>query len=168
MFTSELTLQHELHSLYNNHHSWLYKWLHHKLNNASDAADLAQDAFSRVIVFRQTNRLIDEPKAFLTCSAKGLVIDHWRRKKIEQAYFNTIVRLQELNPPSPEASFLILQALYQFDRMLCNMLARLREIILFAQLDGLSYQEIAERTRTSLATVKRHMRKAFVACLSVV
>ncbi len=168
MSTAELALQHELHSLYNNHHSWLYRWLRHRLGDTSDAADLAHDTFMRIIVSRRTYNLNGEPRALLTHIAKGLVIDHWRRQDIERAYLDTIAYLPESNVPSPETSFLILEALCRIEAMLCSMPTRTREIFLLAQLDNLTYQEIAERTGTTLVTVKRHMRKAFIACLSVV
>lgn len=161
------SLQHELHALYNDHHGWLYQWLRHKLNDTHDAADLAHDVFLRLIVFRQKRSLTDKPRALLTCIAKGLIIDHWRRQDIKQAYLDTVAHLPEPSMPSPETGLLILEALYKIDDMLDSMPARTRNIFLLAQLDGMPYQEIAERTGISLTTVKRHMRKAFIACLSV-
>jgi RNA polymerase sigma-70 factor (ECF subfamily) len=165
--TSDPALQHEMHSLYSSHHCWLNKWLRHKLGDASDAADLAHDTFVRVIVFRQTHPLGKEPRAFLTCVAKGLVVDHWRRQEIRRAYLDAISHLPEPDVPSPETSLSILETLFQIDKILRGMPARTREIFLLAQLDGLTYREIAERTDIPLVTVKRHMRKAFIACLSV-
>ncbi|WP_439645857.1 sigma factor [Methylobacillus glycogenes] len=41
--------QQALHSLYSNHHGWLYGWLKRKLGDAGDAADLAQDTFVRIL-----------------------------------------------------------------------------------------------------------------------
>lgn len=162
------SLQQELHTLYSNHHGWLYRWLCHKLNDTHDAADLAHDTFIRLIVFRQKRNLKDKPRALLTCIAKGLIIDHWRRQDIRQAYLDTIAHLPEPSVPSPETRLAILEALYQIDDMLCSMPPQTRAIFLLAQLDGLSYQEIAKRSGVSLATVKRHMRKAFIACLSAI
>jgi RNA polymerase sigma-70 factor (ECF subfamily) len=36
-----------------------------------------------------------------------------------------------------------------------------------SQLDGLTYQQIADELKVSLVSVKRYMRDAFLACLSV-
>ncbi|UJP05626.1 MAG: hypothetical protein LZF61_01215 [Nitrosomonas sp.] len=88
----------------------------------------------------------------MNCILYTVATIHWRHKEIEQAYLDTVAHLPELSTPSPEIKFLILEALYQIDRMLYSMPVRTREIFLLAQLDGLSYQEIAERTRTFLAT----------------
>jgi len=51
--------------------------------------------------------------------------------------------------------------------MLREMPARVRQVFLLSQLDGLTYGEIAEQLNVSLITVKRDMRSAFLACLSL-
>ena len=43
MSATENALNHEISTLYSNHHGWLQGWLCKKLGNAFDAADLAQD-----------------------------------------------------------------------------------------------------------------------------
>jgi DNA-directed RNA polymerase specialized sigma24 family protein len=52
------------------------------VSNAADAADLVHDTFSRVIG-KQSSELdaLREPRAWLTSLAKGLVVDHWRRRE---------------------------------------------------------------------------------------
>ena len=157
---------HRVHVLYTDHHNWLYNWLRRKLGNACEAADLAHDTFLRIMVSRQL--LVhpgDEPRALLTHIAKGLVIDHWRRQDVERAYLEALAHLPEAEVPSPETQLLILEALYRIEAMLRGLPARTRDIFLLAQLDGLTYRQIADQTGFSLITIKRHMRVAFVACL---
>ncbi|MBO3274253.1 sigma-70 family RNA polymerase sigma factor [Pseudomonas schmalbachii] len=163
---AEFAPQREIHALYSNHHGWLYGWLRGKLGNACDAADLAHDTFVRLMQSRRT-QFGDEPRALLTHIAKALVVDHWRRQDVERAYLDAIAHLPEPETPSPETRLLILEALYRIEAMLRGLPEQTREIFLLAQLDGLAYREIAERLGTSLITVKRHMRKAFLACLAV-
>lgn len=164
----DLTLQKEIGSLYSAHHNWLYRWLRGKLGNTFDAADLAHDTFLRLMVSRRMSDLQEgASRAFLTHVAKGLLIDHWRRKAVETAFLETIQHLPEPEVPSPEVRLLILEALYRIDAMLHAMPAKTREIFLLAQLDGLRYQEIAQQCAVSLVTVKRHMRAAFISCLSL-
>lgn len=154
--------------LYTDHHDWLYGWLRRKLGNACDAADLAHDTFLRLMLsWRSAAQLGEEPRALLTHIAKGLVIDHWRRQEVERAYLEALANLPAPEAPSPETRLLILEALYRIEAMLRDLPARTREIFLMAQLDGMTYQQIADRLGTSLVTVKRHMRTAFTACLSL-
>lgn len=161
--------EHRIHVLYTDHHSWLYSWLRRKLGNACDAADLAHDTFLRVMISRQLPvHLGKEPRALLTHIAKGLVIDHWRRQDVERAYLEAIACLPEAEAPSPETRLLIIDALMRIDVMLASLSGRTREIFLLAQLDGLTLQQIAEHTQTPVITVRRHIHKALMACMTVI
>ncbi|WP_175652363.1 sigma-70 family RNA polymerase sigma factor [Pseudomonas sp. Marseille-P9899] len=153
-------------NLYCEHHGWLHGWLSRKLGNASDAADLAHDTFIRLLT-RQSRTFGSEPRALLTHIAKGLVVDRWRRQEVERAYLESIAYLSELEVPSPETRWLILEALHRIDAMLREMPSRVRQTFLLSQIDGLTYNDIAEQLGVSLITVKRDMRDAFLACLSV-
>lgn len=139
-----------------------------KLGNASDAADLAHDTFLRLMVSRRpAAQLGDEPRALLTHIAKGLVVDHWRRESVERAYLEVLAQLPEAEAPSPETQLLIIDALMRIDAMLTTMGARTREIFLLAQLDGLTLKQIAEQTQTPVITVRRHIKKALMACMAI-
>lgn len=162
------TATQQVHTLYANHHGWLYGWLRRKLGNACDAADLAHDTFVRVMVSRRLPAQPgEEPRALLTHIAKGLIADHWRRQDVERAYLEALAHLPDSEVPSPETRLLILEALYRVETMLRGLPARTRSIFLLAQLDGLTYQQIADGLGTSLITVKRHMRNAYAACLAL-
>lgn len=153
--------------LYCEHHGWLYLWLDRKLGNASDAADLAHDTFMRLLTRQPGNGFGSEPRALLTHIAKGLMIDSWRRQEVERAYLETIAHLPEQEVPSPETRWLILEALYRIEAMLRDLPDNTRQAFLMSQIDGLTYAQIAEHLQVSLVSVKRYMRDAFLACLSV-
>lgn len=161
------TLNLQVKTLYTEHHSWLQGWLGRKLGNASDAADLAHDTFVRLLGRQATAGFGSEPRALLTHIAKGLLVDRWRRQDVERAYLETIAHLPEPEVPSAETRWLILETLYRVDAMLREMPARVRQVFLLSQLDGLTYGEIAGQLSVSLMTVKRDMRTAFLACLSL-
>jgi RNA polymerase sigma factor (sigma-70 family) len=165
---ADMSFQSEVGVLYSAHHNWLYNWLRGKLGNTGDAADIAHDTFVRVMAGQKKQLLSgDTPRAFLTHIAKGLVVDHWRRRDIELAFLNSIAHFPESEVPSPETRVLILEALMRIDAMLMSMPAQTRKIFFLAQLDGLRYQDIATQLNVSLITVKRHMRTAFIACLTL-
>lgn len=151
--------------LYREHHPWLQLWLRKKLGCHHKAADLAQDTFLRLL----QRRLNPAPssRALLTHIAKGLMIDYWRRQDVEQAYLASLALLPEHEHPSPETQVLILETLCRIEAMLRTMPAQTQTIFLLAQLDGLTYAEIATQLDIALITVKRHMRTALVHCLSL-
>lgn len=156
-------VQQDLHALYRNHHGWLYGWLRRKLDNAADAADLAQDTFVRILGKPQPCE-IREPRAFLVTVAGGLVANHWRRQALEQAYLEALAVQPEPVAPSLETRQLILATLEEISRCLDGLPARVREIFLLSQLDGLTYPQIAVRLGLSVNVVQKAMTRAVASC----
>ncbi|CQR84423.1 sigma-70 family RNA polymerase sigma factor [Paracoccus aminovorans] len=157
-----------LHGLYADHHGWLHGWLRGKLDDSGDAADLAQDTFLRLMASRRRPMLAgDRPRALLTHIAKGLLIDHWRRKRVERAYLDTLAHLPAAQVPPAEEQLIVIETLARIDAMLARLPALTREVFLLAQLDGLTLQQISDRAQVPVITVRRHIRKALLACMAL-
>jgi RNA polymerase sigma factor (sigma-70 family) len=120
--------------LYREHHSWLRGWLRQRLNSSADAADLAQDTFIRVLLARSAGSL-REPRHYLATVARGLVIDLYRRRSLEQAYLEALALQPERYEPAAETRALILDSLLAIDRLLDGLGERTRAIFLAVQLD---------------------------------
>lgn len=153
-----------LETLYRGHNSWLHGWLRQRLNNAADAADLAQDTFIRVLLAR-TAATLNQPRHYLATIARGLVIDLYRRRSLETSYLDTLALQPEHYAPSAEARAAILDTLMAIDRMLDGLGPRTRAIFLAVQLDGLSYEKAAERLGVSVSTVRKHLARGLMHCL---
>ncbi len=154
----------QLDALYREHNGWLRGWLRQRLNNSADAADLAQDTFVRVLLARSAEGL-REPRHYLATVARGLVIDLYRRRSLEQAYLEVLATQPERHAPSAEVRAEILDSLLAIDRLLDGLGARTRAIFLAVQLDGLSYEKAAERAGVSVTTVRKHLARALMHCL---
>lgn len=153
-------------SLYSDHHGWLQGWLQRRLGHACDAADIAQDTFLRLLS-RQSLQGLNAPRAYLSSIARGLMIDHWRRRALEQAWLETLAALPEPEAASPEARAIFLETLIEIDRLLDSLKPAIRSAFLLAQLDGLSCPEIAKRLGVSRATVERHIAQALRTCYAL-
>lgn len=154
--------------LYRTHYGELLRWLARKLGNANQATDLAQDTFLRMLS-RNVSQPLDgqalkEPRAYLRTIANGLVIDHWRRQSLEQAYLEALAQQPEPLAPSPEERVLILETLEHLSRLIDSMKPKIRTAFLLAQLDGLGYAEIASLMNVSVRTVERYMADALFHC----
>ena len=150
--------------LYREHHDWLRHWLRRRLPNRELASDLAQDTFVRVLASRQVGEL-REPRAYLSSVARGLLIDGFRRRTLEQAYLEALAEQPEPLDISPEERVLILETLLAIERMLDGLGARCREIFLLAQLDGLSHVQIGRRLGLSTNTVRKYVVRGLTHCL---
>jgi RNA polymerase sigma-70 factor (ECF subfamily) len=149
--------------LYLDHRNWLTGWLQRRLGCPHSAADLAQDTFVRLLSNRQEHA-INEPRAFLTTVAKRVLFNHYRRQDLERAYYQALQQLPEQEVPSEEHRAIILETLMELDRLLDGLPGQVKRAFLLAQVDGLSYGEIAAQLGISLATVKRHLHKAAMRC----
>ncbi|KAF1071913.1 MAG: putative RNA polymerase sigma factor FecI [Pseudomonas citronellolis] len=154
----------QLDTLYRQHNGWLRGWLRQRLNNSADAADLAQDTFVRVLLARTATGL-REPRHYLVTIARGLLVDLYRRRSLEQAYLEMLAARPEMHAPSAETRALILDSLLAIDRLLDGLGERTRAIFLAVQLDGLSYEKTAERVGVSVTTVRKHLARALLHCL---
>ena len=150
-------------TLYVAHHGWLQGWLRRRLGNTFEAADLAHDTFLRVLC-KEVPVAIREPRAFLTTIAQGLVSNHLRRKRIEEAYLEALALLPEAQAPSPEVQAVMLETLIEVDRLLDGLPPLVRQAFLLSQLDGLGQAEIAQRLSVSVPTIKRYVARAIEHC----
>lgn len=153
--------------LYCDHHRWLVAWLHKKVGCSHLAAELAQDTFLRLITSRRAPMTTSEPRKLLSHVAKGLMIDYWRRRDVERAYLSAIAQLPAAEVPSPEHCLLIVESLMRVEALIRDLPEMTRRVFLLSQLDGLSLNEIAQTTGMPVITVRRHVRRALIACLAV-
>lgn len=163
MSEARSVLHQDVNVLYRDNHGWLHAWLRRKLGNALDAADLAHDTYLRVIA-RGRTPAPDESRRHLALIAHGLVIDLFRRRRIEQAYLDTLAALPEAQAPSPEARALVIEALTQIDAVLDRLPSKARLALLLCKIDGLGYAEIARQLEVSVSSVEKYIARALVAC----
>ena len=154
-------------TIYSNHHGWLYSWLWRKLGSRDDAAELAQDTFVRLLANKSATGLL-EPRAYLSTIANGLVVNHWRRLSLERAYLSALAARPEMAMPSPEERALVMEPLFQIDTMLDKLSTKARQAFLLAQLDGLTYGQIAIQLGVSDRMVRKYMAQAMLQCVLLV
>jgi len=150
-------------ALYRDHRDWLTAWLNRSLGCPQRAEDLSQDTFVRVLGRRELPTL-REPRAFLVTVAKGLLVDHWRRAALEQAYLEELKSLPEAAQPSAEEHCLILADLREIDRLLGKLSTRARNAFLLNRLDGLGHAEIAEQLGVSVSRVRQYIAQGLRQC----
>lgn len=152
--------------LYQLHNAWLLGWLRTKLGSSLDAADLMHDTFSRLLQ-KEDLSVINEPRAYLTTIAHGLMVNHIRRRDIEKAYLNAISHLPEAETLSAEAINIMVETLTNIDEMLNGLSSKVRDAFLWCQLEGLTHAEIAIRLDVSVSSVRQYIAKALLHCINM-
>jgi len=150
-------------SLYRQHHSWLFRWLRGKVESTESAADISHDIFVTLLA-REEQLLLEEPRAFLTTLAKRSVANHWRRQYVEKAYLEAISDIPEDLHPSEEEQAIIIESIVAINQRLQGLPLDVKRAFLYAQLDGMKQQEIAEKLSVSVSTVKRYLSRAAAQC----
>ena len=166
MSTGEPAFQAAISNLYCEHHGWLFGWLRRKLGGARNAEDLAQDTFTRILNARESVATLREPRAFLSTTARRLIIDQVRRKHIENAYLQELaLTAQALEGyQSPEQILTTLEALEHIAFILEGMQDKVRQAFVLYYLDGLKQSEIARQLALSDRTVRKYLIQALLHC----
>lgn len=150
--------------LYVAHIGWLRQFLRRKLGgDVHQAADLAQDTFVRLLMRPRT--LTDEPRAYLSTIARGLLVDHWRRQTVERAWAETLASQPPAMAPSAEDQAIVIETLCQIDAMLARLADKPRRAFVLSQIHEMTYREIGEELGVSERMVKKYMAQAMLQCL---
>lgn len=152
-------------TLYCDHHGWLQGWLRRRLGNSFDAADLAHDAFLRLM---QAPRHFDSElaaRAYLRTTANNLCVDLWRRRQIEQAWLDALSAQAEAVAPSAEHQAIILEALQEIDVMLRSLSANVARAFMLAMVGDMTHKEVARELGVSTRTVTTYVTQAMLHCL---
>ncbi|NQZ31341.1 MAG: sigma-70 family RNA polymerase sigma factor [Oceanospirillaceae bacterium] len=156
-------MQTDLSQLYEMHQGWLANFLKKRLNCSHRAADLVQDTYLKILI---NGKLPPTAYArqYLSRVAKGLMVDHYRRWRIEQVYLESLQHLSEADHGSPEYHLQIIETLIEIDTLLHNLSDRAREAFLLRRLEGLSYQAIALQMNVSVSSVEKYVAKGLQVC----
>lgn len=166
--SSESSDSQSLALLYKDNINWLQSWLRARLSCSQQAADLAQDTFVRLLTGADAADKVTgirEPRSYLATIAKRVVIDHYRRRDIEQAYLALLAEQPEPEVISAEDSHLIIETLIRLDSMLEGLGKKVKTAFLLSQLRGWTYQQIATELDVTESSVKKYMAKATQQCL---
>ncbi|WP_439496324.1 RNA polymerase sigma factor [Bosea sp. (in: a-proteobacteria)] len=154
----------DLKVLFERHEREVGQFLRRRLGNATDAADISQEAFLRVAGMKE-GRSIADPRGFLFTVAANLARDHLRRLirgrkvEVEPSGQDAIC-----TAATPEEALLARQRDHVLRDAIDSLPEKTRAVFLLYHVETLSYREIAERLAISPRTVEYHLREALSRC----
>lgn len=151
--------------LYGDHHDWLQGWLRRRLGNAADAADLAHDAFLRLIQKPRHFDSTPEARVYLRAMANGLCVDLWRRRRIEQAWLDALAAQPESLSPSAEHQAAVLEALLEIDALLRSLPPKAANAFVMAMGCGMTDKAVAQALGVSDRMVRKYVAQAMLHCM---
>ena len=149
--------------LYVDHHSWLCSLLRRKLGNSVDAADLAHDVYLKLIKKGRVPSSEDS-RCHLTQIARGMVIDLYRRRRLEACHLDALKLQAEPLAPSEERRALVTETLTQIDNALHSKPVKTRQALLLCKLHGMGHRDIATELKVSVSSVEKYIASGLRAC----
>jgi len=147
----------------------VFTYIYFTVKNQHLAEDIFQDTFVKVIKSLQEGKYQDNGRfvSWVMRIAHNLIIDHYRHEKQLNTFSNNTNEIDLFNSPkySDETIEQVLvsnQVLDDVRKLVDELPADQREIILLRHYGGLSFKEIAEQTNVSINTALGRMRYALI------
>jgi len=149
--------------------SRLRRFLKLNLANASDAPDLAQEVFMRLMRV-QNYEEIRSPEAYLFTVASHVVQQHAQKHAVTPQSLEVtefLAELQLISDEDPMARVEVQQRLEQLENALQQLPAHVALALLLHRYAGHSIGEIARQLGVAEITVKKYLAKALLHCRDV-
>ena len=146
------------------HQAELLNFFRGRVARSQDAADLAQESWSRMMHYRLD--AVASSRGLLFTIARNVLKNHWRWSALRQIEQSTDFSELEVesHAPGPDRH---LQAALDLEALEAAVIAlppKCRTVFLLSRIEGLSNAEVAERCGISVKMVEKHLAKAIVAC----
>lgn len=149
--------QEEFKYLFNKHFDSIRNYIYFRCGDEELATDIAQESFMRIW---EKNFDYEEKstKSLLYKIASDLFISKYRKEKVAMNYLMKLESNIENNSPENQLEYQELKNNYE--TALKNLSEKQRVVFLMSRMEGLKYQEIAERLNLSLKAVEKRMTYA--------
>jgi RNA polymerase sigma-70 factor, ECF subfamily len=138
----------------------IYNLCRHMIADADEAQDAAQDVFVKVYVSLKGYRPDAAFYTLLYRIAINTCLDHKKRSRPELLQDDVAMDSVPSDRPSPERLYQAKETGRLIEAALQKLSKRLRAVIVLKEIEGLSYQEIADTLHTSVGTVKSRISRA--------
>lgn len=148
-----------------NHQDRIYNLCLYMLSNRQDAEDAAQDTFLKA--YRSLNDF--KPNASLYTWLYRIAVNtciDYKRKPLLESLFRRSDTGEEMviehpsDSPSPEKEYESKQIRGAIKKALKKLSPKLRAVIVLKEMEGISYEEIADTLDVSIGTVKSRISRA--------
>jgi RNA polymerase sigma-70 factor (ECF subfamily) len=150
--------------LLNRYQDRIYNLCRYMLENPQDAEDAAQDTFVKAFQGLKSFTPSSSLYTWLYRIAVNTCLDHKRKFSLHSLFFpkDTEDHIDSFPSPapSPEAAYAAKQSMQALQVALNRLSTKLRVVILLNELEGLSYEQIAEVLDVSVGTVKSRISRA--------
>jgi RNA polymerase sigma-70 factor, ECF subfamily len=134
----------------------LYRFFASQLGDAGDASDMLQDAWLRIHRVRHTYRPGEPVVPWIYAIARCVRVDSYRKRRRITVREIVLESLPERSDERAES-----HDLPAFDTLIADLPASQREVLTLLKVNGLSLEEVARATSSSVGSVKQKAHRAY-------
>jgi RNA polymerase sigma-70 factor, ECF subfamily len=134
----------------------LYRFFAAQLGNRDDASDMLQDAWLRIHRVRHTYRAGEPLLPWVYAIARCVRVDSYRKRRRITGREIVLEVLPEPADTGDEPT-----DLPPFDQLIAELPASQREVLTMLKVNGLSLEEVARATSSSVGSVKQKAHRAY-------
>lgn len=146
------------------HQTELLNFFRGRVTRSQDAADLAQESWSRLMHYRLET--VASSRGLLFTIARNVLKNHWRWSALRQIEQSTDFAELEVSSeaPGPDRHLQAGRDLEAVEAAVTALPPKCRTVFLLSRIEGLSNAEVAQRCGVSVKMVEKHLAKAIVTC----
>ncbi len=140
----------------------IYNYCLRYTGRRDEADDLTQEIFVRI--YRNLSSFRADTgslQSWILSVARNLIVDHYRKERRYRTWVGSeemeTLQVEDRQAPDPGRAFEQAEASYMVSLALTSLSPNLREAIKLRDLEGMSYQQVAETTGVSEGTVKSRL-----------
>lgn len=147
------------------HQAELLHFFRGRVSQTQDAADLAQESWSRLMRYRHGQTAVSLRK-LLFAIARNVLNNHWRWHALHRIEEPTDFATVDVASaaPSLERQWQARRHLDMLEATVAALPPKCRTVFLLSRVEGLSNAEVAQRCGISVKMVEKHLAKAIVQC----
>jgi RNA polymerase sigma-70 factor, ECF subfamily len=135
----------------------LHRFLDAQARNPADADDLLQEAWLRIHLARHTFRPGKPVLPWIYAIARRVRVDHYRRQVRTTAREGRWEQLDDETTASPPEA----RRAEELEALLAPLSASQREVLEMLKVTGMSLEEVARATSSSVGSVKQKVHRAY-------
>jgi RNA polymerase sigma factor (sigma-70 family) len=152
--------------LFAEHRRALQTFFYRRIRTKTDAPDLAQEVYVRMLRVNDIHAIRD-PERYLYTVASNLVkeyavLDRWQSRSVNLDEAHIQQRLGEL--PTLDGQLDVTQRVARLRTVLSQLSPKCRAAVVLQYRHGLTYQEIGERLNVSPHMVKKYLAQGLAHC----
>lgn len=147
------------------HQAELLHFFRGRVAHTQDAADLAQESWSRLMRYRHGQTAVSLRRLLFTI-ARNVLNNHWRWRELRQVEEPADFALVNVASAMPglERQWQARRNLDTLEAAVAALPEKCRTVFLLSRVEGLSNAQVAQRCGISVKMVEKHLAKAIVRC----